>query len=90
MAWHLGPTIEVELDGTTVRLSWTFEGRARTARLRLPDALEWTAHRGEEDPVLGWYSPSFGARQPSFSLLGTGPTPEAALLTTLEFSPEGR
>jgi hypothetical protein len=29
-------------------------------------------HRGEQDPILGWYSAAFGRREPSNSLIGTG------------------
>ena len=32
--------------------------------------LSWSLHRGETDPVLGWYSPSFGVKQPAWALIG--------------------
>jgi hypothetical protein len=40
--------------------------------LALPPGLTWTAHRGEEDPPLGWYSPDFGRREPATTLVGSG------------------
>ena len=73
-------------------------GRAALARRRrgpspptldLPRQLHWAAHRGETDPILGWYSPRFGERVPTTTLLGTG-TVEGSLelLTTLDFAPD--
>jgi hypothetical protein len=34
--------------------------------------MAWTLHRGESDPPLGWFSPSFDVKLPSYSLLGAG------------------
>jgi hypothetical protein len=73
LALHLGPTVDVELDGATARLRWTAAGAERRAELRLPAALTWSAHRGETDPPLGWYSPGFGRKEPSSTLVGRGP-----------------
>ncbi|WP_214401529.1 alginate lyase family protein [Pseudonocardia lacus] len=72
LALHLGPTVGVELDGNAARLRWTAAGAERRAELTLPDALTWTVHRGETDPPLGWYSPGFGRKEPSSSLVGRG------------------
>ena len=44
----------------------------RNATLLLPDGLSWSLHRGETDPVLGWYSPRFGAKQPAWARHRTG------------------
>jgi hypothetical protein len=68
LAFHLGPRVTALLDGSTALLSWD----DRTAVLDLPGDLDWTAHRGVEDPPLGWYSPDFGLRQPTTVLVGTG------------------
>jgi hypothetical protein len=70
LAWHLGPAVDVELVDGTAELSWGGDSGRRRARLRLPSQLAWSAHRGETDPVLGWYSPRFGARVPSTTLVG--------------------
>ena len=57
----------------------------RRGRLMLPRELSWTAHRGEQDPILGWYSPGFGRRVPATSLLGGGTRSSSTrLVTTLE------
>ena len=86
LAFHLGPSLDATLQGTEVSLRWSAGGLPVTATLRLPDRLEWTAHRGEMDPILGWYSPSFGSKQPSLTLLGTGwyGAGDAELTTVLE------
>ena len=86
LAFHLGPEVTAVLDGHSAVLSWG----AYTASLTLPDALTWTAHRGEEKPPLGWYSTEFGRREPATTLVGTGraggPRQEP-LITTLRFDP---
>jgi hypothetical protein len=72
LAFHVGPEVRVRLAGSVAELSWTREGEDVGAELRLPGALRWTAHRGETDPVLGWYSPRFGERVPTTTLVGEG------------------
>jgi hypothetical protein len=86
LSWHLGPAVSVELDGPHAGLSWSVAGQLRRARLLLPGELQWSAHRGEEDPVLGWYSPGFGRRVPATSLVGAGTgSPGLRLVTSLAF-----
>ncbi|QRP45454.1 alginate lyase family protein [Amycolatopsis sp. FDAARGOS 1241] len=80
LAFHLGPLVEVTLEGSTARLSWP----GHTATLDLPAELAWTAHRGETNPPLGWYSAGFGRREPATTLLGSGPA-APAFTTTLRF-----
>ncbi len=82
LSWHLGPDVSVELDGARARLSWPVAGEPRTAVMTLPAELDWTVHRGELDPPLGWYSPGFGRRVPSSSLVGRGPASGASRLVT--------
>jgi hypothetical protein len=76
LRFHLGPTVNATIDDGRATLRWTKRGRDRdsdcTATLWLPAALSWSAHRGEQDPIQGWYSPSFGVRIPSVTLVGTG------------------
>jgi hypothetical protein len=72
LALHLGPAVAVELCGTTAHLSWQGADGPVTATLALPAALRWSAHRGETGPVLGWYSPRFGEKVPTTTLLGNG------------------
>jgi hypothetical protein len=87
LSFHLGPTVEVELDGARAILRWLARSGdgTRTAELSLPAELDWTVHRGQTDPPLGWYSPRFGSRIPAGVLVGRGAVgPDSApLVTTL-------
>ena len=86
LAFHLGPEIQVELDESDAVLRWATGSAHGTARLELPSRLRWSLHRGESDPILGWYSPGLGRRIPAFTLLGSGRcAPGALLATRLEF-----
>ncbi len=91
LLFHLGPSVDVELAGDVARLSWppVPASAAGTATLWLPAALTWSAHRGETDPVLGWYSPRFGTRQPSTTLVGVGScvAGRTELVSALQFEP---
>jgi len=86
MAFHLGPTISVELEGNSARLNWAILDGASHATVILPSGLRWTAHRGEVDPMLGWYSERFGVKQPATTLLGLGKCDQAnrELHTTIQ------
>jgi len=79
LAFHLGPTVHMELDGELARLSWP--GGAAT--LELPAGLFWRAHHGETGPPLGWYSPGFGRKVPTTTLVGTGAVGAGDVLTTV-------
>ncbi len=86
LAFHLGPEVDAVLEGSCATLSWPRTAMPGAARLELPAALRWSLHRGETDPILGWYSPSLGRRVPAFTLLGCGRSvPGAPLATRLEF-----
>lgn len=83
LMFHLGPRITADLGADTAHLSWTHAGRVHAAVLELPSELSWTAHRGETNPPLGWYSAGFGRKQPAVTLLGSGfVSGETAGLTT--------
>ncbi|WP_326945950.1 heparinase II/III family protein [Amycolatopsis sp. NBC_01307] len=88
LAFHLGPAVTATLDGNVAHLRWEGDGRTlapvHTAELELPAELTWTAHRGELDPPLGWYSAGFGRKEPSTTLVGSG-TPGHSI-TLLRFS----
>ena len=87
LAFHLGPDVQVELDGGSAVLRWN-EPRPAEARLELPGKLRWRAHRGETAPIRGWYSPALGLRVPAWTLLGSGHLPYGApLITKLQFNP---
>lgn len=88
LAWHLGPTIRAHLDGRTAILSWDDAQATRRGTLTLPDQLTWTSHSGEEDPVRGWYSPSFGVKVPTNMLVGSGAVraDSGPLVTRVDFA----
>lgn len=77
LTWHLGPEIEVELTdgestGGVAIVSWHVDDEQRSGVVQLPAQLQWSVHRGELDPIQGWYSPAFGARVPAAVLVGRG------------------
>jgi hypothetical protein len=84
LTFHLGPEVQCILEGTVAILAWQANGLRRTAVLTFPGQLKWCCVRGSERPRLGWYSPSFGVRVPSPTLVGTGTVSrDQILLTTL-------
>jgi hypothetical protein len=90
LAFHLGPEVHVELDGTHATLQWR-GSTAGAAQLELPAELRWTLHRGQTDPILGWYSCGLGQRTPAFTLLGCGRSaPDVPLTSRLEFAGAGQ
>ena len=88
LAFHLGPDVRCDLEGTTAELSWP-ESRGSDgsgAVLRLPEALDWECVRGQSDPPAGWYSPSFDIKVPAAALFGRGSIEgETRFVTRLEF-----
>ncbi|MGC9542436.1 alginate lyase family protein [Streptomyces sp. UG1] len=83
LAFHLGPAIAADLTGHRAQLTWTRDGEDRSAVLDLPGELSWRTHRGETEPPLGWYSPGFGRKEPTTTLVGTGFTVGAQDFTTV-------
>ncbi|MDQ1368552.1 MAG: hypothetical protein QOF20_905 [Acidimicrobiaceae bacterium] len=85
MAWHLGPSVDAEFpaDGP-LRLCWP----GGSATVELPGVLRWSLHRGETDPIAGWYSQSFGQKQPAVTLIGTGVlgSADGEVVTVVSFS----
>ena len=87
LAFHLGPEVLAELGESVAELSWPDGVTPGAARLLLPGELRWGLHRGETNPIMGWYSAGLGERIPAFTLLGQGRSvPGARLVTRLEFS----
>jgi len=87
LAFHLGPDVQAELDGSVASLRWLADSGQQTARLTLPGELRWTLHRAETDPILGWYSSGLGHRVPSWTLVGMGrQTGGNRLITLLTFA----
>ncbi|MFD7666033.1 alginate lyase family protein [Streptomyces sp. NPDC059788] len=86
LAFHLGPAIAADLVGNRAVLTWTRDGEDRSAVLDLPGQLRWRAHRGASDRPLGWYSPGFGRKEPTTTLIGTGfADGTAGFITVLRF-----
>jgi hypothetical protein len=86
LAIHLGPDVQAELDGARAALRWPTACTPGAARLELPSPLQWSLHKGETDPIIGWYSCGLGRRTPSATLIGRGRSvPEVPLTTRLEF-----
>ena len=70
LAFHLGPQVACNLEGSRAYLRW-ISNNANYVALFIPaEALVWKAVRAQNDPPLGWYSPSFGVKLPSTCLLG--------------------
>jgi len=88
LAFHLGPDIDARMVGQNVELTWPDGLSTRNANLLLPDGLSWSLLRGETDPVLGWYSSRFGAKQPAWAVIGQGTCTRTAFdthTTVLQF-----
>ena len=87
LAFHLGPTVEANLDGCILTLRWQDrDGGDATATMSLPSSLGWSLIRGARDPVLGWYSPAFGQKVPATDVIGVGSaTMGSPLRTRLAF-----
>ena len=89
--FHVGPAVTVALDDARAELTWTgADGAPRRAALSLPAELNWSTHRGETDPILGWYSPRFGFRQPITALEGVAAWSDHPLVTIVDFDAPGR
>jgi hypothetical protein len=82
LAFHLGPEVEADISGAEARLAWSAPSGAGQARMVLPGELRWSLHRGDESPILGWYSPNLGQRIPSVSLVGQGSLENDVRITT--------
>jgi Heparinase II/III-like protein len=90
LAFHLGPAVQVALADGVAELTWPdgdeAGGAACTGRLELPAGLTWSLHRGETEPILGWYSSGLGHKIPAWTLLGTaGAARGHNLITRLNF-----
>ena len=87
VAFHLGPGVAASLAGSVASLAWPDAVTSGAAELTLPAGLEWSLHRGETEPILGWYSAGLGHRVPAVTLLGQGRSqPGESLVTRLTFA----
>jgi Heparinase II/III-like protein/Heparinase II/III N-terminus len=91
LAFHFGPLVQVSLDGARAVMAWPEASAPGQALMELPTGLEWSLHRGETDPILGWYSPGLGRRQPAATLVGTGrPRRDLLMITRLAFTDDAQ
>ena len=77
IAFHLGPEVATEFTrrdsrGTAAILRWPGAAVPEEATLDLPAELSWSLHRGQTEPILGWYSAGLGRRVATYVLLGRG------------------
>jgi hypothetical protein len=82
LSWHVGPDVLVDLNGTRATLFWNLGAGSRQGTLILPNQLNWSCHRGQVEPIAGWYSPRFGTRVPATSLVGRGIASSSTRLVT--------
>ena len=83
LAFHLGPEVTCTLNDGRAELEWPADRRRRIATLALPDELAWRRLEGRADPPAGWYSPAFGVRVPTSTLLGSGQIGSSQVLVTV-------
>lgn len=82
MAYHLGPDVRATLRGHQAALSWmATDGTQQRATMALPPELGWGMIHGSDNPPLGWYSPRFGTKVPSTTLLGEATLGSVSLCT---------
>ena len=66
---HLHPLVKVEqITPHHFRLQ---HPQARVVEVRLPEFMNCRVYHGSNDPILGWYSPSFQKREPTHVILAT-------------------
>ena len=83
LAFHLGPTVEANLDGCILTLRWQDgNGSQATARMTLPSSLRWSLIRGARNRCWGWYSPAFGQKVPAIDVIGAGSATTGSPLRT--------
>jgi uncharacterized heparinase superfamily protein len=86
LMFHLHPAIACELDEATALLTWEDGDTRRELRLDLAPGLNWRPVCGSEDPVLGWYSPSYDCKVPTLTLVGEGTIDgKVTLRTVMQF-----
>ena len=87
LAFHFHPAIEVALTKDRVELGWGPAESRQWASMTLPGSLTWRLHRGQRDPILGWYSPGFAERRPTNVIVGFGElTPGEILRSRMVFA----
>lgn len=77
--WHLGRGCEIRLEPDNVLL---VEGEGVHVRIEFDPALKLTFHRGESDPIIGWFSAGHHRKEPIVTLEAATEFTAKALLKT--------
>ena len=86
LRFHLGADVTCSLSESTAKLIWDSDDAGSDGVLELPPELEWSMKRGQEDPLMGWYSAKFDVKVPANTLEGVGEaSPDQALVSRLVF-----
>jgi hypothetical protein len=82
--FHFNPDCRVEmLSNGIIRIS----GVEPLLYLKPDPGLTFSLYRGSEDPIMGWFSPAFGEKIPSQSLMGQKQIRETVRLQTWLWRP---
>jgi hypothetical protein len=65
--FHLHPAVRIQYSSDCIVLTRSSVG----LRLQLDLALKVSLHRGEEDTILGWYSPGYDRKDPTWTVRGS-------------------
>lgn len=65
--FHFHPSLDYNFSENTLTLKYKMN---RTIHVNLDKQLSWNIHKGEKQPILGWYSESFYNKTPSPVCLG--------------------
>ncbi len=76
---HLHPAVSIDATSDAYKL---VTSGARPVTVRPDPALTVSVVRGETDPILGWYSPSFQQKEPTSVLYGTCTIEQTTQLVT--------
>ena len=69
--FHFHPQIQLHEADKNIWIA-NHSNSVFTMTIELPDLFDWELKNGQENPIAGWYSPSYGVKDPSNSLVGSG------------------
>lgn len=68
-AFHLAPDVDPKLEAGGGRVTLRRPGCGTIVTLNTPKDWSLVVVKGQEDPILGWYSRQLGHKQPSYCVL---------------------
>ena len=71
LTFHFHPQIQLYEAGNNTWIAKHSDSMF-TMTIELPDLFDWKLNKGQENPISGWYSPCYGVKVPSNSLVGCG------------------